>query len=199
MTSQRSNLETYLLAVRARLRGLPDAEVSDILRELRSHVTECVRPTEEAETVAAVLERLGPPEALAELYRTESLLTRADRSGSPWHLLRGFARWATMSFAGFFAFLGLLTGYMLSASLFITALVKPFAPERAGLWWTGGEDLSLHLGLRADPPPASAEELLGWWIVPIGLLLGAATLVLTHRGARWCIRRFRRTSAEAAR
>jgi hypothetical protein len=192
-------LDAYLGELRARLRRLPDAEVAEIVEELRSHVRdsagEGVSLTEE--TVAAALERLGSPDELAALYVTDSLLARAGSSWSPWLVFSSIFRWATVSVAGFFAFLGLLVGFVLSASFFIAALSKPFSPDRVGLWRVDGDSVSLHLGLASGPPPVG-QELLGWWIVPLGLLVGVGGVWLTTRFGRWCIRRFRRTRRQIA-
>ncbi len=186
-------LEGYLSELRARLRLLPQTEVSEILEELRGHVRDSVgssgEPTESE--IAAVLERLGSPAELASLYVTDRLLEQAEVSRSSWLLSRGLMRWAVVSVAGSVALLGVIIGYLLAASLFCAALVKPFAPGRVGLWRLAEGEFSLHLGLVA-PPPAQGEELLGWWIVPLGLLLGAAAAWLTPRFGRWAIRRFRR-------
>lgn len=188
-----SRLDGYLSALRSRLRGLPDAEVSDIVEELRSHIRDSATARGELVEmeVLAVLQRLGTPEGLASQYVTDSLLLRAGRSRSPWLLLKTLARWATMSVAGASALLGLLTGYALAVSLALTAVVKPFAPDRAGLWWATEDGFSLHIGLGGGPAEQGVE-LLGWWIVPLGLAAGAGCFWLTMRYGRWCIRRFRR-------
>jgi hypothetical protein len=94
-----------------------------------------------------------------------------------------------VSVAGWFALIGLIVGYVLSGSLLLTAVTKPFIPDRVGLWRTE-DDFSLHLGF-AQPGPGI--EMLGWWIVPIGLIGGAAGMWLTTRLARWAIRGIRRT------
>jgi uncharacterized membrane protein len=181
-------LEGYLSELRARLRSLPEAEVSEILEELRSHVRESAGPGDGS--LPEILDRLGSPEELASLYVTDRLLVRASRPGSPWLLARGLFRWASVSVAGSVALLGLVIGYVVAGSFFVAALVKPFAPGRAGLWRLAGGEISLRLGLVASPPPAG-EELLGFWIVPLGLLLGSAAAWLTARLARGAIRRFR--------
>jgi len=190
-------LDGYLEDLRARLGALPEAQVAEIVAELRSHVRDSAEGELTDGVVAAALERLGSPAELASLYETESLLVRAGRSESPWLLVKGLCRWATVSIAGAFAFLGLIIGYVVAASFLCAALVKPFAPDRVGLWMAGDE-ISLHLGL-VEPPPAQGNEVLGWWIVPLGLLLGAAALWLTRWLARWAIRRFRREPLAAAR
>jgi hypothetical protein len=192
-------LEGYLAELRARLRGLPEAEVSDIIEELRSHVRDSADSGDERDgDVATVLGRLGSPEELASLYVTDRLLARARSSRSPWLLPRSLFRWATVSVAGSCALAGLITGYLLAASLFCAALMKPFAPGPVGLWRLGDDELSLHLGIASAAPP-QGEELLGWWIVPLGLLLGAGAFWLTPRVARWAIRRFRREPLGATR
>lgn len=185
-----SRLDGFLRDLRARLRGLSDTEMNEIVEELRSHVRDSAGDAPTDGAVAAVLERLGSPAELASQFATERLLAQAGRSGSPWLLARGLLRWASLSVGGSVALFSLMTGYVLGASLLIAALVKPFAPGRAGLWRFAGDHFSLRLGLIASP--TGGEELLGWWIVPIGLLAGGGSLWLTTRFGRWAIRRFRR-------
>ena len=191
-------LETYLAELRSGLRGLPEGEVAEIAAELGSHVRDAAGGDLSEGAVAAVLERLGRPAELASLYVTESLLARAASGGSPWLLARGLLRWATVSIAGGLALAGLLIGWLVAACFVCAALIKPFAPHRVGLWRLSGDEVSLRLGLVA-PPPQQGEELLGWWIVPLGLALGALALWLTPRFGRWAIRRFGRTPILPAR
>jgi len=183
-------LEGYLAELRKGLGRLPEAERAEIVAELRGHVLESAGADPSERAVAAVLERLGPAGELASQYATQSLLARAERSRSPWLLVRGLVRLATVSVAGFFAFLGLAFGYGLGASLFLAAVRKPMAPDRVGLWQIGEDAVSLTLGW-GEPPVG--REILGWWIVPAGLLAGASILWLTTWFGRWCVRRLRRS------
>jgi hypothetical protein len=191
MPSGVGGLEDYLGDLRARLRGLSEAEVEDILAEMRSHVRESGAPGREPTEaeVTAVLARLGSPAELAAAYLADRLIQKAQRTRSPWRLLKGLSRWAALSAVGGFALCGVLVGYVLAASFFLAALVKPFRPDRTGLY-SLGDELSLRLGMSGSVP--GGEELLGWWIVPLGLLLGGMAYGATVSFARWAIRRYRR-------
>ncbi|HEV7764696.1 MAG TPA: hypothetical protein VGQ76_06835 [Thermoanaerobaculia bacterium] len=188
MPEHDSRVEAYLAELRIRLRGLAEADVSEVIAELRSHIDESSR----GDAVDAVLMRLGSPAELASLYETENLFDRAARSqSSPWLLLRTITRWATFSIAGSFVLFMLIAGYVVAASFFLAALVKPFSPDRVGLWRLANGDFSLRLGFVEGPPP-QATELLGWGLIPAGFLIGAVAFWLIPRFGRWAIRHWRR-------
>jgi hypothetical protein len=181
-------LEVYLAELHRRLGPLPESDRADILAELRVHVLESVGEAPTGDAVAAVLERLGPAEVLAEQYVVGSTLAKAERSRSPWTLVRTLARAAGASLRAVPALLGCVVGYALALSLALAAVRKPMAPDRVGLWKLGADTYSLRLGFGQAPV---GEELLGWWIVPIGLLAGFGLLWLTTWFGRWAIRRLR--------
>lgn len=185
-------IERYLLQVRAGLRRLPDADVAEILQELRSHIQERAEasgtPTEAA--IRAALDSLGSPRDLARMYITENMMSRAAASRSPWLILRGMYRWAGMSVWGFVIFLMALIGYALGAGFFVCAALKPFFPANVGLWWRSNP-LLVNLGGQW-PVPHGARELLGWWLIPVAIAAGSASLFLTHRFTLFGVRRFRR-------
>ena len=53
----------------------------------------------------------------------------------------------------------------------------------------GESAISLRLGF-GTPPPA-AVDVLGFWIVPLGLIAGPMLIALTTRFALWCARQAR--------
>ena len=167
-------IDAYLRELRRQLGKTPDAD--DIVAEIRSHIADA------GPDVAATLARLGSPSYLAALYAI-------DRGTSPLVLLRGLARWATVSVMGFPILVVVSVGYLVAVSFLLAALIKPVAPHRTGLWQLAGGEVSLRLGLF-EPPPPNAVELLGWWIIPLGLAAGALVLVITPWFARWATRRF---------
>jgi hypothetical protein len=192
-------VEAYLGRLRQLLllRGMNAEDAREIIEELRSHLMDKVAASGEATDagVDAALAALGSPEELAKEYMTQNLLARAEASRSPVRILESLFRWASLSAAGFFVLVGSMTGYFLGTVFLLVAALKPFHPQTAGLWLlrdsTGDPEISIRLGFGSVP--AEGRDVLGWWIVPIGLLAGCAVLMLTTRFALWCARQYRRS------
>jgi len=190
-------IDAYLSRLRRRLRGIKDEDVRDIVEELRSHVTDKASANGEAtaSTVEAALVALGSPEELASQYMTDELLSRAVVSRSPVHILESLFRWASLSIAGFFVLLGSIVGYFLGGASMACGVLKIIHPTTAGLWTfrDRGGDLQVSLRLGFGSVPAGGRDVLGWSIVPIGLLVGCGLVMLTTRFALWCARQYRRS------
>ena len=190
--SQRQ-IDAYLNTLRRLLRGINDADARDIVEELRSHILDRAAASGEVTpaAVAQVLIALGSPEDLASQYLTDDLLKRAQVNRSPWLILRSLFRWASLSFAGFWILMISLIMYFIAGSLSLCALLKPFHPATAGLWLIPDSTdtvLSLRLGFGAVP--VNGRELLGWWIIPLGLILAMGLVFANLHFGLWCIRKF---------
>jgi hypothetical protein len=186
-------MEAYLERLRDALRGVDEREVREIVGELRSHVLEKATDGD----VDTVLAALGNPEELAGRYLTDGLLARAEVSRSPVRLLRNLFRWASLSLAGFFVLLGTVVGYFVGGAFILVALCKPFHPQNAGLWTyrDAAGDLGISVRLGYGNAPGVGTDLLGWWIVPVGLLVGCGLVMLTTHCALWCVRLYRKSRA----
>jgi uncharacterized membrane protein len=194
--SAQKKINKYLQDLGAALRTLPSVQARDIVAELRSHIVDKVAASGNmtAAVVDSVLADLGRPEDLASLYLTDDLQVRALASRSPLLILGSLFRWASLSLAGFLVLVSSLLGYFVALALVACALLKPIHPLTAGLWRIPDEadsySISLRLGFGSVPP--GSKDLLGWWIVPIGLLFGFGLFFLTARFGLWSIRRLRR-------
>jgi hypothetical protein len=190
-------IETYLAKLRLRLRGINDQDVREIVEELRSHILDKASGSGEvtAGGVDAALAALGSPEELATEYVTDNLLARVELSRSPVQILKSLFRWASLSVAGFVVFLCAIAGYFLGVVLIVCALLKPIHPQTAGLWVyrTSSGELAPSLRLGFGSPPVGGRDVLGWWIVPVGLVAGCSLVLLISWLALWCARRYRRS------
>lgn len=77
------SVDAYSLRLRAALRGLPDSEIEEILREIRGHILERQEGEGDSERLLKILRELGSPEDIGALYRTEALVARARTTFSP--------------------------------------------------------------------------------------------------------------------
>jgi hypothetical protein len=187
-------LDKYLHDLEAGLRLLSAEETREIVDEIRSHVFDSAGEAGQlsAAAVEESLARLGPARELASRYVMQNMAARAHSSGSHWLALRTIYGWAKLSVAGFGAFIVTLIGYSLAGVFAYAALAKPFAPRRIGLWrLPEPNDLSISLGAVDNP---GARELLGWWLIPVGIALASAFFFLTQRFVMWALRRLRASS-----
>lgn len=194
----KERIDDYLKALRSCLRDLNDDDAREIVEEIRSHLLDEAR--DDPAAVAFTIAALGTPEEHASRYLADDLLSRAQVSRSPWLMLHSFFRWATLSFAGFWILLFSLVGYFLAAAFSLCALLKPIHPETAGLWLLAdGPDHSVSLRLGFGSIPPGGRELLGWWIVPLGLVVATGLALLTFRSGLWSIRNFWQRPAQVGR
>jgi uncharacterized membrane protein len=180
---QQTRIDAYLMKLRRSLGELPTEDVNDILREIRSHILDRAEASGGLtnEKLVQILKDLGRPEDIGPLYQAEALVIRARSSFSPSLILRTTMRWAMMSVLGFATFLVGLMGYGLSFGFLFCAILKPFDPRHVGLWINKGFTLG-----TTDMPVG--DELLGWWMIPVGLVLSALFLIGTTRFLRWMLR-----------
>jgi hypothetical protein len=190
-------LQAYLRQVRHGLTGLPADEVDDIEGEIRSHVLDRLSGAAMTDTaVEGALKGFGPARDLAGLYLAERMAERVEARRSPWLILKTVWRLGGLSMRAFFVFLVSLVGYVTGAGFLLCALLKPVMPSRVGLWVSEGttlDDLSFSFGITDRP---GVHEVLGWWIIPVSLVLGLLCLWLTWRFGLASVRKLGRARAE---
>ena len=186
--SVESRVESYLDRVRMALRGQPERQIADILRELRAHAVELA----DGEGIEAALASLGDPVDLAKAYQAESQIVRAECSSSSLRILLGLRHAGRTRAGRFLATVLYVFGYVNVVTLWLAAADKLLFPSRTGLWYVAGDWKSLALRTNDTPPPG-AHELLGWWLIPVAILAGWILRYLIDSGARWWLRRFRQS------
>ena len=177
-------LEIYLGELRSRLGDLPEADVSEIVAELRSHVRDSAGGDERRRS-----HRSARPAGLSR--RAGGAL----RDGSA----AGASRAQPVAVAAHLESLAL--GERQRGRLRRAAARSNRLPHRGGLLHRRTRE-TVRAGARrlvvaerrrdltpprlvASPPAPQSEELLGFWIIPLGMLLGALALWLTAGLGRW--------------
>jgi uncharacterized membrane protein len=173
------SIEAYLADLRIQLAPITLAEREEILREIAAHIRDSF---ETGTPIDTVLARLGTPAELAAEYRDGQLIRAASRSLSPVTLLRATLRVATKGVTGILVFFCAVFGYFTGGVLLIAAIVKPFAPSHVGVftnttktvWQKTGQ---VSTGIQTTISPR--HDILGWWVIPLSLIVGVILLVTT--------------------
>ncbi len=178
-------VERYLFRLGLAMGSLPASERDENVREIRAHILDRIDAQRGplAETIDALLSRLGTPERLAEQFERERSLARASASFSPAVWLRATARWALSGVEGLIAFWIAVLGYTFGAAFVIAGLLKPFFPYYIGLFIS---DHTLSLNRQHV---YGEHEVLGGYFIPvvmcIGPLLVVGTTLLLKLVVRW--------------
>ena len=184
-----AHLETYLAQVRRYLKGLSEPEVREVLLELRAHVLDKVEGNLTPAAVEAALAALGSPREVGLANVTGRVAAVMEKDRGFFAVLAAVVRLAGLSLTGFCLFLGSLVGYSMALGLLFVAIMKPFRPSEVGFWHSGDNWV---LGSTSHAP--HARELLGWNIIPIGVIGGLAVGYLTWLFGRACVRAMARAA-----
>ena len=188
-----TRIRGYLYMLMSSLRSfLPTDAAKEAVREVESHIRERVEQIEDQPdgslTLERVLEDLGSPLKLAQIYAAEMTIEEAVTTGRASSVARALWHGAGTTIGGFFSALGLLVGYLMGVSSLGIAVLKPLFPENVGLVVVNGTPTAFG---AVFPVPAGGEIVGGYWIITISILIGLLFLVGTHKVARKAIMRFK--------
>ena len=182
-----SRIRGYRFVLDRSLRSfLPHEVAADAVREVESHIRERVEQAEpvpdEHTAVERVLAELGPPLRVAQAYSHEMTMDEAITTGRFVPMVRAIWHAATTSAVGFAWALLAFTGYSMGYALLAMAALKPIFPNNIGVFTLNGQFIGA--GFEFGLPPGT-EAHGGYWVMPIALVAGAVTLVITQ----WLSRR----------
>jgi hypothetical protein len=164
-------IDAYVRRLLWALQTLPHDDRLSIAGEIHSHLSDCAaRGDAELDRAMA---KLGSPDALARSYVEEYELAGAVNRASPSVLLLNLLNRGTRSLLAFGGGLAGLFLYFFAASFALVAVAKLIVPDEVGAW-VGPHIFSA--GITGTPPPG-AHEVLGYWIVPVSIILGAVSFV----------------------
>ena len=180
-------LNSYLAEVAAKLHELPKQEIEEITLELRSHVLDRLPGPLDTGRVSAILERLGEPEAIVREH-LEARMRPEDQVADPPSLNRSLRHPGVLHTLG--VALASALAYGFASCWLYTAIVKPFHPSQVGLWLLpdAGGDISLSLGSHGAN--TVGRDLLGWGILPLGLVIGGSVAAMMWRWNRRFVERW---------
>lgn len=179
----RIRLDHYLADLRRALAAVPAQVRDEQVCEIESHLIDACADGEgdDDQRMLRAIERMGPPDAYAGALLVEARLRAATRGFQPREVFAGLLQRMALGMGGALGGLLFALGYLMLLIVAIAVLAKPFVPE-SGLWLHpgGGWSLSLHAH-------EGSREVLGWWLVPVGLAILALGWTLLNRTLRWLL------------
>lgn len=160
------------------LQALPHDDRLGIGSEIHDHLTTSARRG--AGALDQAMARLGAPAVLARSYVEDYELAGAVNRAAPAGLLMNLLGRGTRSLAAFGGGLAALFLYLFAASFALVAVAKLIVPAKVGAWHSAH---AISAGITV--PPAGTHELLGYWIVPIAIVLGALCFVGAGNCCDW--------------
>ncbi len=185
----------YLRRLRWALEPLPESDREDIVLEVADHL---MHRAHESNGLTDAMAALGAPQDYARNFVEDFELHTQLNLASPKFLLLTVLSRATRSVtAAFFGTTGLLF-YSLAISSALIAIAKFIAPGSVGWWWASENAFAIGI---AWPSPTQVPELLGYWIVPIFIMISVLTYslgrLLLRTGARRLLKREARQNTSA--
>ena len=159
------------------------ADAAELRDDLEAHVADSMAASlggSEMERLEVALSRLGRPIDYLRPLLADELIERGTRTYSPVTIARGisYAVMAGSRRAAIALIFGI--GYLSLAIFTGMAVLKPLWGEHVGVFHNADGTISAGIVARSD----GARELLGWWSIPIALLLAALLYVMLTKSLR---------------
>ena len=170
-TSEQSyiNYASYIEKVKRIISVLPDEDALELMKELDSHIFESLHADtsiiiSEEERIKTVLDKLGSPESYLAPLIAEKRLTHAIKKYNLVEILK--AIFGIFKTGGQYFLLSIL--YLFTLGFGIVIIAKIFYPQKTGFFFEEGQIIGLGFFSKIN---AQATDLLGYWIIPLMIIL----------------------------
>jgi uncharacterized membrane protein len=177
-----SLMNDYIKQLKWSLSKLPSEDREEIIQEVHGHLMDRLKASETVEDFQKTLREFGPPEEYARSFLENYEASAALASASPWQILQQNFRMIGHRGSVALSFLVILFLYILSVFLILVGLLKPFFSKNIGAW-VFENPFGILFGFNFTP--GSGKEILGYWIIPLSIILGAVLFVVTSRLSRF--------------
>lgn len=172
--------DNYFSRVSKQLIPLGRAEAEEITAEIKSHLWQGFEEMYNGDEVNALLsaiEKLGEPEDFLRRSVAEILIESGTRRFSVISIMKGLIINIGTGLKNLILSFMFFIGYLFVFAFGLLSFVKIIYPENVGFYiWDNGRVVA---GFISDAD--FADELLGYWIIPLMLILSVLLYVLLTR------------------
>lgn len=163
--------DQYMKRVDRALRSLPKKIREETALEIQSHLWDSMQDSTaqvEADRILDAIDRLGEPDDFIKPMVAGRLLEDASHSLNPKSVVMGlmYNAVAGVKKAGLSIVLGL--GYLILCIFSLMSILKVILPHQVGLFFDP-EGGAPFFGVLGDP--GNHVEVLGFWIIPLGIVI----------------------------
>lgn len=174
--SERELINQYLKSLSVYLSRLDKEEANDVIREIESHLYDALELQQQQGQVSnaqSILDGFGEPRVLAQQY-VEHMVNGAPPPKG-FNAIQKVKRGVTKSLFYSMAFVG----YGISLFFIVVGLCKLVMPEAVGVW-SASQGNSIIITF-SEHSLSKSQEIFGYWLIPITLLLGGFIAGLTTK------------------
>jgi len=165
--------DNYIKSIKNVVKPISKKEQQEVLMEFNSHIYEHLQNNKsknELDSLLNAIDKLGSPEIVLKPLVADKLLERATKTFNPIHVFQALVRNVGngISYIIFF-FL-----YTFLGTFVFLIFAKLFKGDDVGMWYNGGEFVSLGM-ISGISDQSGYREVLGYWFIPV-MILVAITL-----------------------
>jgi uncharacterized membrane protein len=172
--------DNYFNRIDKMIRSLDKTQKEETKLSIQDHLLDSFQNEKEAEEAVRLLnaiEKMGEPEEYLKPMVADKLLNKASNTMSPLIILKGLYYYIYGGIKRFVVSFSFIMGYILTLCFLLIAILKFFMPNSIGLFLYPHGGIKLGLGI----PAGAAKDILGYWIVPIGIGLSALIYIILTR------------------
>ena len=178
--------DNYFKRIRKSLNRAPHKISDELILELKSHLYESFeedKEKSESNRLLNAIERMGDPDEFLKPIIADKLLIDASKSFNPKSIFYGIYYNLYGGIARVFLALILWAGYLIAFFFSALAVLKIFFPQRTGLFYS--DKGVYYLGFMET---AAGKDVLGYYFIPIALLISAVLFWILTKLLRLIIR-----------
>jgi len=166
--------ESYSEQLRSILKKVKSVYKNDIITEIQSHILDGFNEIElkdETKRLKKAIENLGDPSDFLMPLIAEKYLTDASINYKPMFIIKGLFYYINSGFRQFMKGMIYVTGYTFVVGFALVAALKIFQPNRVGFFISKAGTINIGF---VDDISKMDRELLGYWIIPLALIISIA-------------------------
>lgn len=158
--------DNYINSIKNVTRSLSEKDREDVLMEFNSHIYESLQnktTSTELDSLLNSIDKLGNPEEVLKPLIADKLLEKATKSFNPIDVLRALA----LNISNGISYVVFFILYLCLGCFVFLIFAKLFNGNKVGMFFKNGEFQVLGLTPNTD----GYEEVLGYWFIPLMLVL----------------------------